>query len=343
MEDYELGTIVRNYQNYDHASINNALGYIPFIDESQCDTIIPKLSQVQESLKVASYGKQVHKGTGRAEAVTIREVKHSETMTMLEHINQQWITENTNRIIHPDFMRTFIRLKDSATVQTTYIMKCIPVTTFRDLGTCLKEAMIHHEIYTINSATQITAQTPPIVCRVYQSAPVWDTSQCRWIYIIIMDKVTGYTLEKLNSIWFKMKNWSLNFKSAYDKNKLYEGLFQTISTLWWLGYVHNDLHPRNIIVNTETYQVTLVDLETCVVIPFDEVYNHRLQLSQNIRPIDSFKDQVKVTIDSYKQHLKFPAMSLLNISKRFIHDFSDNNHLLYNTDEHILEFVDKKM
>jgi hypothetical protein len=343
MEDYEQGTIVRNYLNYNNASINNALGYMPFIDESQCDTKIPKLSQVQVSWRVASYGKRVHKGTGGAGAVTIREVNHSETMTMLEHINRQWTMEKIDRIIHPDFVRTFIRMKDSSTIQTTYIIKCIPVTTFRDLGTCLKEAMINHEIYTINTATQITAQSPPIVGRIYKCAPVWDTHKHRWIYIIIMDKVSGYTLEELNSLWFKLKHWSLKFKPAYDKHKLYEGLFQTISTLWWLGYVHNDLHPRNIIVNTETYHVTLVDLETCVVVPFGEVYNHRVQLGQNIRPMDSFKKQVKLTIDSYKQHLKFPAMSLLNISKRFIHDFSDDNDLLYNTDEHVLEFVDKKM
>lgn len=340
MEDYEQGTIVRNYLNYDNGFLNNALGYMPFIDESHCDTKIPVLSQVQTSWRATSYGKRIHKGTG---GVTIREANHAETVLMIERINQQWITEKIDRIVHPDFVRRFIRVRDTINVQKTYVIKCIPVSTYRDLGTCLKQAMINHEIYTINTATQITVSSPPIVGRIYKCIPVWDTSQRRWIYVIIMEKVNGHTLEQLNSMWFRLKHWCLKFQPAYDKHKLYEGLFQTISTLWWLGYTHNDLHPKNIMVNTETYHVTLIDLETCVVIPFSEVYNHRLHLSQNIHPMDSFKTQVKVTIDSYKRYLKLPAISLLSISKKFIHDFSDKDDLLYNTDEYILDYVDKKM
>lgn len=340
MDSYEQGTIVRNYSNYNQASINNALGYVPFINETHCDTKLPVLSQVKVPWRVTSYGKHKHKGTG---GVAIREISHSEAVLMFERINQQWIDEQTDRIVHKDFVRTFIRLRDTSTIKTMYIMKCIPVTTFRDLGTCLKEVMLNHEIYTMNTTTQITAHSPPIVPRIYQSAPVWDTYQRRWLYIIIMDKVAGYTLQELNSTCFKVKHMCMNLKPAYDKHKLFEGLFKTISTLWWLGYAHNDLHPRNIIVNTKSYHVTLVDLETCVVIPFDEVYNHRQHVSQNICSMDAFKKQVQVTIESYKQNLKLPSMSLLNLSTKYIHNFSDKDDLLYNTDEHILEFVDKKM
>jgi RIO-like serine/threonine protein kinase len=160
--------------------------------------------------------------------------------------------------------------------------------------------------------------------------PVWDGRN--WLYVTIMEKVEGVVLSHVNSLSYRL--W---YHKQYNKSKALDAVVSTVTAFWSLGFSHNDLHWGNVIYDIKTNTAKLIDLETAVKMPLDNVRQMRRELSGYV--IDALT-RGNMMIDRlselYNRYYKFVAISILYVASQYCQQYHDEDNRIYNTDDHLL-------
>jgi serine/threonine protein kinase len=200
-----------------------------------------------------------------------------------------------------------------------YIVKVSSVSTYRELFTCYKEAVMTNKIYTAQSKNVFGKE---LVCKPYLCLPLFTKSSWKFVFItnvargIVLSSALGFFGRTLHRI---------------NKQAMYNDLSQACDRLWHLGYTHNDLHPNNIFYDPKSRKVTFIDLETSVeVLP--EIKDKYVQKQMETEAVDCFVTFNLVMLE--------PALHMLRHSEKWLNEFSEKKpgecRVLHNIDSAFL-------
>ena len=199
-----------------------------------------------------------------------------------------------------------------------YIVKVSKVTTYRRLMTCYKEAVMTNKIY---NSVRNTVDGSDLVCKPYICTPVYD--KC-WRFVFVSSVASGESVSTLLTLRRRL------FRSVC-KETMYHDLTEACDKLWRLGFVHNDLHPDNILYDIKTKKVTFIDLETSVEV-MPEVTEKYIEAQTDTKPVDCY-----VTFNIVMLN---PALNMLRHSEKWLNEFSEKkpgeSRVLHNVDSTFL-------
>lgn len=193
--------------------------------------------------------------------------------------------------------------------QQNYIVKQTHVSTYRQLLTCLKEAIMTSEFYTVS--TTVGGSTNTNVCKPYFAGLCW-TGKC-WTYIIGMDMAPGKTLKTLMKKLHHSKCLMKPQKHGVDKTKLVCALRTSLHWLWWLGYSHNNLNDSNVLYDETKNVITFINLGAMVALPLIDVVKFRDAMWQT-----HVQSMVADEIDMFRHIHKATAISLSALADKHI-------------------------
>lgn len=200
----------------------------------------------------------------------------------------------------------------------SYIVKVTKVSTYRKLLTCYKEAIMTTKIHTLQ---RNNVDGSNLVCKPYLCTPVYD--KC-WKFVFVSSIAKGKSVSSLLTFSGRL------FNSVSNKT-MYQDLTEACDKLWRLGFVHNDLHPDNILYDTKTRTVTFIDLETAVEV-MPEVTEQYIEQQKDSEPVDCYVTFNIVMLE--------PALHMLRHSEKWLNEFSEKKpgecRLLYNIDSTFL-------
>lgn len=197
------------------------------------------------------------------------------------------------------------------------IVKVTPISTWRELLTCFKEAMMTNRIYT---TSRNGVNGSDFACKPYICTPVKMSTG--WCFVFVSEMAKGVCVKTLMSFFpgkflgVAKKEWKNVCFMACDK-------------LWTLGFVHNDLHPGNVVYNPKDGSMKFIDLETAVEAPPEVV-------QQYVKVRSHSSEDCHVT---FEKVMLSPAMNMLRHSESWVNEFSHKeggSKVLYNTDCHFL-------
>lgn len=203
---------------------------------------------------------------------------------------------------------------------TQYIVKTSRVTTYRQLLTCYKEAMMTEKIY---STQRNCVNGSDLVCKPIICIPVFKKY---WRFVFVSTVASGIPVSKLLGFWGRTIH-------KVCKETMYADLTQGCDSLWRLGFVHNDLHPDNIIYDVKNRKVTFIDLETAVeVLP--KVTAEYIE-TQNDSTVDCYV--------TFSVVMLTPALHMLRHSEQWLNEFTQKKkgecRVLHNIDSNFLPTV----
>lgn len=203
---------------------------------------------------------------------------------------------------------------DFSEVPQQLVVKKIQLPTYRHLMTAVREIHMHDKLFK-SEWNHGNIKGSDVVCRPLLAFPCRLPQQ--WYYYIISEYHQGISLSKYRNFFRRLFH-------LYDKRELVCRIQDQLTKLWLLGFSHNDVSDYNMIFHEKTKTLKLIDFETCVQLPPEHV--------------NAFRDDYvygtnKSVVDLYEKHYKFPSMSLLKLSEEYCCRFSDENELIYNTDD----------
>lgn len=228
----------------------------------------------------------------------------------------------TNYIVPTDMLDFAYTFNKAETQPTTYVVKVSPVTTYRGLLTCYKEAHMNNNIHDI---VRDECTGSDLVCKPYMCFPV--KTKKSWKFIFVSSLAEGVPVAKLFSSWYRCFH-------SIQKDEMFNNLTNACDKFWKLGFAHNDLHPHNILFNHKTKQFTFIDLETSVQLTDDIVEEYITYRSLNPTVLYN-------TV--FASIMQYPALHMLRHSETWLNQFTTQkkNHvpILYNNDTEFLSKV----
>lgn len=224
----------------------------------------------------------------------------------------------------PDMYRI---LHETSSSNSSYMVKVVAIPTMRFAHTALKEIIMQERIYRAQwnefSGRDVVAK--PMMC-----SPVWDGR--KWRFVMVCEYAHGRSLHSFRGFFSRM------FGNC-NRRAMIDATTKVVSTLWALGFVHNDMNDYNIIYNDKTHTARLIDFETCVQLPPEVVAAFRkgIGASPSIPPTRAYLAYL------YDKHYKMPALSLLHLSEKFLCSFVGDDRWLYNLDGIFMEMAEEAL
>lgn len=274
-----------------------ALGFTPPSD-IDLDGMLPTTGTSYKG----SFGKVLKSGLGGVKVFTTRD-----TSIVTDIMNVNVIDE----------MMAYHHVLGDMDGTSKMIVKVTPVSTWRDLLTCFKEAMMTKRIY---STEKNGVSGSDCVCKPYACTPVKLGE--KWHYVFVTELAKGKCVKVL-------QNFITRKVLKISKKEMMVKLSEACDMLWSLGFAHNDLHPGNIIYNPETKSAKFIDLETAIEVTPDV-------LDKYVQSRSTSSDDCYVT---FQNVMLAPAMNMLRHSEGWVNEFSTNENgskVLYNTDCYFL-------
>ena len=203
-------------------------------------------------------------------------------------------------------------------VGAQFIVKVSTVSTYRQLLTCYKEAIMTNKIY---STERNDIKGADLVCTPVMCVPVFKKT---WRFVFVSSIAQGVPVSSLLGFW---KRTFYGVK----KQQMYQDLEKACDSLWRLGFAHNDLHPCNVMYDVQKRKVTFIDLETAVeVLPnVATAYIETMDASDDVSCYVTFN---RVMLE--------PALNMLRLSEKWLHEFTSKPQgecrVLYNIDSEFL-------
>lgn len=329
---YEFGTALLNYERFDVEQDTVICLAIPFWTATwrSCSDVLddpiekPKVSTKTRN-PITQHCKRVKKIGKGGKLYTVDAVQLN---SLMEDLTSQYNTVRDGLCAGKDllFVNKFSKVNNGK-----YIVKVQRASTLRLMMTGLKEVHATNEVYKTSWAT---FNGEEIVPEVVMGCPLWNGR--RWVYVVIMEKVSGVPLSKVCSLPYRVWNGR-----KYNKKRILDTVTKMVSAFWALGYAHNDLHWDNIMYDIKTDTAKIIDLECCVRLPDDSVTNLRedlaLMIMQSILNGDEENnDQLSYL---FSKHYKPSALSLLYVATQYCERYADAENIIYNTDEHLLPML----
>lgn len=201
------------------------------------------------------------------------------------------------------------------------VIKVSPIKTYRDLMTCYKEAIMTQKIYTRERNNVVGAD---LVCKPFACCPM-DLRRKGWAFVTITSLANGISCSKMLNIFQRIFH-------KVSMKEVYIDVATVCDQFWRLGFVHNDLHPGNVVYNPKTHKVTLVDLETVVELPEDVIAQY-VEARAKSKTIHN-------CYVTFNHTILQPALNLLRHSETWLNEFTSKEagycRGIYNVDSNFL-------
>ena len=306
---YEDGYPVFNSKGYSIAYICHSLGYYPKDITKQSTTKNNSKNWelptpvIDDSIIFSDYAYCIKKTKYN---VKIYETKNVTNIVIL--YNRLFANKQLyESLFQEDFSKSFTDIYEK--VAETFIIKKIPCYNIKCMYSGFKEASMMYKIDTESSENDIK-----LVPKVYFASPIFNKG--KWYYIIVMEKINGILLKDLRKPFNKYLRYI-----PYKKHTILEATKTALDYLWSLGFSHNDLHDGNIMYDKINNRIIFLDCETAV-IHTDEDINKYKQLCLKNSCVSAY-------VDAYKD----PSVSLLHLASFYTVSYTDENNLIYNTDD----------
>lgn len=346
---YEDGIALLNYEGLDPTNFHNMRYAIPFWSK----VVLPNEGDSQDDLtrtldELLAYPSNIHNSYYNCRLwdycnykkpigyrAVIRKIKCSCLKEMIDDLlyhTSKLVGKylDTKKIWNIENM-VYVNRKGDRVQQKEYIVKIQKANTIRRMFTGFKEVRMMDQVYYSSwgaiSGCDVVPQ-PILGC------PVWDGST--WLYVIIMEKVSGVALSKVNSLGYRL--WH---SKRYNKRKIIDEVAKVVAAFWALGYSHNDLHLGNVIYDINTNKVKIIDLESAVRMPSSNVKRLRKRMSSCIIRIDTCAIQqiINCLVHIYNIYYKTCSISLLYLASVYCQQYQDEDNRIFNTDEQILPMM----
>jgi hypothetical protein len=212
-----------------------------------------------------------------------------------------------------------------------YIVKVVPVMIWKDVNTSMKELYMTYNIY---HSTYLTCKGFDIACKPFFGCLFWSGKQ--WKYLSIYEKAIGCSMS-----FMKRQRY---FNGDFNKEQVLLSASNAITTLWTLGFAHNDLCDKNLIYNSKTHTIKMLDFKMAVRLPVDTTTRlvellypkkwHTVKINQ------VYCDNIAKV---FENNAKEVSISLLSLAADICHLNIDEDGFTYNTDEHFLPMLYKML
>jgi Choline/ethanolamine kinase len=310
MYDENAERKIMNYMNYPYTHIHYAVPFNTFIDINmdELDEILLPPSSV--SGKSATF--KIPKKNRIKRNTYLLTPNQYNLLAVNIHWHYQRISADI--IKRPELKRLF-NVSDG---NQNVMMKVIEVSTYRQVFTALKEIFMQDQIYNSswNDIRGSSIVSKPLMCSI-----AWTGE--KWVFLLITEYASGSTVDHHLGFFQKL------FRK-YDKTRMYKSLEDAITTLWLLGFSHNDLSGYNVIYDASQNKTTIIDFETCVQIPQELVIEFRQTYKKNKE-----KSLSEIYIEFYRR----ASLSLLCLSESVCIHYAPDDKIMYNTDDTFLHRV----
>lgn len=223
----------------------------------------------------------------------------------------------------PDILAPYKRKFEAPVEHEKIVIKVSPIKTYRDLLTCFKEALMTHRIY---GTSRNGVNGADLVCKPLTCCPM-DLRWRGWAFVTVTSMAEGVSCGKLLNIFGRILN-------KVSMKQLHNDLMIACDKFWRLGFIHNDLHPGNIVYNVRTRTITFIDLETAVEVPNDIIQMY----------IDAMKNaSIQDCHTIFSKTMLQPALHLLRYSEKWLNEFTikEPGHCrcIYNTDDNLIRML----
>jgi len=339
---YEDGIAFLNYEAYDMNDNHNMRQAIPFWTQlstsnedggSLSDKVDEPLMKPAQT-KWGGYQCPVWRHCKRGNIVgckaTIRIVKASHLNSLITSLNLHMCNFVSSYIDTKAWgvdSLMYFNTQLTRFTQKKYIVKIQKAKTLRRMFTGLKEVHMMDSIY-YSSCGDIHGRD--VVPQPIMGCPVWDGEN--WLYVTIMEKVSGEPLLKVGTLSYRV--WHVR---EYNKNMIIDAVSKVVAAFWTLGFSHNDLHGGNVIYDIKTGKAKIIDLESAVTMPVQNVKSLRKKVADIAMHVnDGHETTIKRLEYVYTTCYKTAAISLLYLASQYCQQYQDDGNRLYNTDDHLL-------
>jgi hypothetical protein len=300
---FEIVMFVPEISNVSHADTHLALGFN--LPENLTKNVDQRLPTDGMPKFKGSFGKLFTKGNAGAN------VKLYKTKCL----------DNFTHYSLPSEMSQFAQTFNKPEENTKFVVKVTPISRYRALLTCFKEA---HMTNNIHNTVRDDINGADVVCKPYMCIPVYTNT--KWKFVFVSSFASGVPVANLLNPLYRGLHWLCKYE-------IYQNLSKACDIFWKLGFAHNDLHPNNILYDLKTKKITFIDLETSVQLTSDVIQSYNEDRVR--RPNTSCNFAFNYTMQQ-------PALHMLRHSEKWLHQFTTQkkNHvpMLYNNDT---EFLDK--
>lgn len=342
---YEDGTALLNYEGYDSSCFDTMRYAVPFWskvivskdEESDLTRTLDKPLAPVLSVRGVLYKCHLwdycryKKLTGYT--ALIRKVEGSRLKEMIEDLlyhtcNLAGRFIDTKTIWNIENM-VYVNRKKDRVRQKEYIVKIQKANTIRRMFTGFKEVRMMEQVY---YSSWGVIRGSDVVPQPILGCPVWDGRT--WMYVIIMEKISGVPLSKVNTLKYRL--WH---RKQYNKEHIINEVAKVVAAFWALGFAHNDLHLDNVIYDIETDKVKIIDLESAVRMPRYNVDRLRRKLSSSVVRVqgkNELQQIINCLVHIYNTYYKSGAVSLLYLASIYCQQYQDEDNRIFNTDEQFL-------
>jgi serine/threonine protein kinase len=225
-----------------------------------------------------------------------------------------------------------VSLNDKDVHIPRYIVKVVPVFTYRDVHTAMKELYMTHTVHSSEykdlHGTDIHGAD--ISCKPFFGCLFWSGK--KWKYISIFEQASGVSLQTICKQKF--------FKSSQKKTMIMSSVANAVKTLWMLGFAHNDLYNMNVMYDSASNTVKIIDFEMTVKLPENVVDVIRAKLAEtNTEDCKPTEEYFNTLATIFANNAKDMAISLLSLSKEICHVNTDDDGFIFNTDDCFLPMM----
>lgn len=136
-----------------------------------------------------------------------------------------------------------------------YHVKVVNTPSYRFMYTSLKDILMQNKLFT-SQWEDIKGED--IVMKPVFCCPLWNGQ--KWKFVMITEYAPGESLNHTRKFFNKLVK-------PYNKKIILANLEKAVSSMWLLGFSHNDLSDYNIIIDRKTNKIKIIDFETSVQLP----------------------------------------------------------------------------
>lgn len=316
VDNYKFGCFLGNHCNVGVELLDNV---VPFTIEHLGDEKLAKPSLNKKAcLRISKFCKLFRKTGNGTKVYDLKKDNYNKLVYQLALDNAH----------HASHHITF-HAKDDAI--NNYIVKVVPVNTWKDANTAMKELHMAHDIYV---STYLTCKGSDITCKPFFGCLFWSGK--KWKYLSIWEKAKGIPLSDV----FKQKYLNRD----YNKDKIITSVANAVQTMWILGFAHNDLYDANVLYDFKTNKTTIIDFEMAVKLPHYHVQDWASTLYiRKSKTVKMSWDYCEQLAGLFKTNAKEMAISILALSKGVCYVNADEDGFIYNTDEYFLPMLYERL
>lgn len=308
VDNYEFGCLLQNNCKVSSDLLKNV---VPMGTEQHGDVSLVKQHNGQR-FKVSRFCKFMTKTNNGTKIYNL----HANNFTALLHQLEQ----------NPSVSHR-VSLNDKDTHISKYIVKVVPVFTYRDVHTAMKELYMTHMVH---SSDYKDLHGADISCKPFFGCLFWSGK--KWKYISVFEHASGVSLKTIRKQKF--------LKSSKKKSMIMSSVANAVKTLWMLGFAHNDLYDMNVMYDSDSNTVKIIDFEMTVKLPKKIVEVIRAKLAETkTEDCKPTEDYFNTLATIFANNAKDMAVSLLSLSKEICHVNTDDDGFIFNTDDCFLPMM----